>query len=119
MSNDSIVDERTLREIYLPAFETAVKESKPWTVMCSYNKITGTYSSENSWLMNEVLRKEWGFDGLVMTDWGACNDHVEGVASGVDLCMPRMSDRLDRDLAAAVRNGLLDESVLDTACERG
>lgn len=117
MSVSAEIPEQTLREIYLASFEHAVKEGKPWTVMCSYNKIAGTYSSENPWLMNEVLRKEWGFDGLVMTDWGACNDHVRGVASGIDLCMPRMSDRLDRDLAAAVRNGLLDESVLDTACE--
>ena len=117
MSVSADIPEQALREIYLASFEHAVKGGKPWTVMCSYNKIAGVYSSENPWLMNGVLRDEWGFGGLVMTDWGACNDHVEGVASGVDLCMPRMNDRLDRDLVEAVRNGTLEEIVLDAACE--
>ncbi len=117
MSVSADIPEQALREIYLASFEHAVKGGKPWTVMCAYNKIAGVYASENPWLMNGVLREEWGFDGLVMTDWGACNDHAEGVAAGVDLCMPRMSDRLDRDLVAAVCSGVLEESALDTACE--
>lgn len=117
MSVSADIPEQALREIYLTSFEHAVKGGKPWTVMCSYNKIAGVYSSENPWLMNGVLRDEWGFNGLVMTDWGACNDHVEGVASGVDLCMPRMNDRFDNDLAEAVRNGMLEVSALDAACE--
>ena len=76
MSNDSVADERTIREIYFPAFETAVKKSQPKTVMCSYNKINGIYASDNEWLLTKVLRDEWGFEGFVMTDWGAVDDRV-------------------------------------------
>ena len=88
MTADSRMDERTLREIYLPAFETAVREGRPWTLMCSYNRVNGTYASENSLLLNEILRDEWGFTGFTMSDWGAVNDRVRGVAAGLDLEMP-------------------------------
>lgn len=118
MTVSAVVDERTLREIYLPAFETAVKKAQPWTVMCSYNKINGVYSSENDWLLNKVLRDEWGFKGYVMTDWGACNDRVKGLPAGLDLEMPS-SGRINTDkLIRAVYDGKLDEKYLDTACER-
>lgn len=118
MTVSAVVDERTLREIYFPAFETAVKKAQPWTVMCSYNKINGTYASENKWLLTDVLRGEWGFKGFVMSDWGAVNDRVRGIKAGLDLEMPS-SARLNTDkVIAAVQNGTLDESVLDLACER-
>ncbi len=117
MSVSAEVSERALREIYLASFEPAVKKGQPWTVMCSYNKINGTYSSENPWLMNTVLRGEWGFDGAVITDWSACNDHVAGVAAGIDLEMPRSGNKHDRELVEAVRSGKMDENLLDMACE--
>jgi len=82
------VDERTLREIYLPAFERVVTQAAPWTLMCSYNRINGVYAAENHWLLTEVLRDEWGFDGLVMSDWDAVNIREHGVAAGLDLEMP-------------------------------
>lgn len=111
----SIVDERALREIYLKAFEKIVKESSPRTVMCSYNKVNGVYSSENKWLMEDVLRGEWGFDGLVMTDWGATCDRVKGIQSGIDLEMPSSGDTNTKKIVAAVKNGELDEADLDKA----
>lgn len=114
----SEVDERTLREIYFPAFETVVKKAQPWTVMCSYNLINGTYSSENEWLLNEVLRKEWGFKGMVVSDWGAVSDRVKGVAAGLDLEMPSSKGVTDAYLVEAVKQGKLSEKVLDQACER-
>lgn len=113
MSSDSRMDERTMREIYLPAFETAVKESKPWTVMCSYNRINGTYAAENQQLLTDILRKEWGFDGFVVSDWGAVNDRVEGVRAGLDLEMPPSYGINDRLVEKAVWEGRLDASVLD------
>lgn len=113
MSSDSRVDERTMREIYLPAFETAVKKSHPWTVMCSYNRINGTYAAENNWLLTEVLREEWGFDGFVVSDWGAVNDRVAGIKAGLDLEMPPSFGVNDRLIVEAVKNGTLDEKVLD------
>ncbi len=117
MSSSSDADERTLREIYLAPFENAVKNAKPWTVMCSYNRINGTYSSENKWLLTDVLRNEWGFDGYVMTDWGATVDRVEGVKAGVDLEMPSSDGINDRKVIQAVKNGELSEADVDRACE--
>ena len=115
MSVNVECDERAKREIYLAGFERAVKKGKPWTVMCSYNKIDGVYSSENPWLLREVLRDEWGFDGFTMTDWGACNDHVKGVEAGMDLAMPSLGPGADEKIVEAERAGLLDERVLDRA----
>ena len=119
MSNDSIVDERTLREIYLPAFEASVKESKPWTVMCSYNKISGTFAAENKYLLTDILRDEWGFDGYVVSDWGATTaDRVKCLEAGMDLEMPGKNVANDKQLVEAVNSGKMDVAVLDTACER-
>lgn len=115
---DSVVDERTLREIYLPAFEAAVKKAKPWTVMCAYNKLNGTYCSQNKRLLTELLRDEWGFDGVVMTDWGACDDRVAGLAAGQDLEMPSSGPANDAAIVAAVKAGAVDEKTLDRAVER-
>ena len=118
MSSSSDVDERTLREIYFPGFEIPVREEKPWTVMCSYNRVNGTFASENHWLLTEVLRDEWGFDGYVMSDWGAVADRVKGVAAGLDLEMPSSGGYNDRKIVAAVRAGELDEKLVDLAVER-
>ena len=118
MSGSSETDERTMREIYFPAFETAVKKASPWTFMCSYNKINGTYASENEWLLTDVLRKEWGFKGYVMSDWGAVNDRVKGVAAGLDLEMPATGSDNDALIVEAVKNGTLSEEVLDRTVER-
>ena len=118
MSSSSDADERTLREIYFPAFETTVKKAHPWTVMCSYNKINGVYASQNPWLLTDVLRKEWGFDGYVMSDWGAVSDRVPGLAAGLDLEMPSSGGVNDKKIVQAVRSGELDEAVLDQAVER-
>lgn len=118
LSCSSEADERTLREIYLAAFETAVREGKPDTVMCSYNRINGVFASENHWLLTEVLRDEWGFEGYVMSDWGAVNRRVPGLAAGLDLEMPGSGGATDREIVEAVQNGTLDEKVLDTAVER-
>ncbi|MCU0519497.1 MAG: glycoside hydrolase family 3 C-terminal domain-containing protein [Anaerolineae bacterium] len=115
---DTIVDERTLREIYLAGFETAVRESRPWTVMCAYNRLNGTYCSEHPWLLTEVLREQWGYDGIVISDWGAVNDRVAAVAAGLELEMPGSGGVTDADIVAAVRSGQLGESVLDRAIER-
>ncbi len=118
MSSDSQMDERTLREIYLPAFEAAVKRAKPWTVMCSYNRLNGVYASEHPWLLTGLLRDEWGFDGCVMSDWGAVNDRAKGVAAGLDLEMPGSGGVNDRRIVEAVRAGALDEKLVDQAVER-
>lgn len=115
---DVRVDERTLREIYLPAFETAVKECQPWTVMCAYNKLNGTYCAENKWLLTDVLKNEWGHEGIVVTDWGACNDRVEGLKAGQELEMPGNEGLNDLEVIKAVREGRLDEDVLDEAVRR-
>lgn len=115
MSVSAVVDERTLREIYLSAFETAVKEAHPDTLMCSYNRINGTYSSENPLLLKKILRDEWGFDGFVMSDWGAVNDRAAGVEAGLDLEMPSSCGINERNIINAVEEGTLDESFLDTA----
>ena len=113
MTVSSEVDERALREIYLTAFEKAVKKSRPWTVMNAYNRLNGVYCSENEWLQNQVLRKEWGFDGLVVSDWGAVNKRVEGIKAGNDLEMPSSAGVNAIRIADAVISGELDEAVLD------
>ena len=118
MSSSSNVDERTLREIYFPAFEISVKKAQPWTVMCSYNRLNGTYASEHPWLLTDVLRKEWGFEGYVMSDWGAVSNRVAGVAAGLDLEMPASGGINDKKIVDAVRSGELDEAVVDQAVER-
>ncbi len=118
MSISAEIDERTLREIYLPAFETAVKKAKPWTVMCAYNKINGTYGSENRWLLADVLRGEWAFDGFVVSDWGAVHDRVASLKAGVDLEMPGPRERRVKSVVEAVRSGALDESILNEAVHR-
>jgi beta-glucosidase len=112
------VDDRTLREIYLPAFERVVKLSQPWTVMCAYNKVNGIYCSEHHWLLTEVLRGEWGFEGLVVSDWGAVHDRVAALQGGLDLEMPPNLGVSDAAIVAAVRDGSLDESILDESVRR-
>ncbi len=118
MSSSSEIDERTMREIYLAAFEGAVKKQKPWTVMCSYNKINGVYGAENRWSLTDVLRGEWGFDGFVVSDWGAVNDRVPDLEAGLDLEMPSSGGVNDRLIVEAVKDGRLKEEVLDEAVER-
>ena len=117
LSSSSEIDERTLREIYLAAFEGAVKKQKPWTVMCSYNRINGTYAAENKEMLTDVLRKEWGFDGFVVSDWGAVNDRVPDLEAGLDLEMPSSGGVNDRLIVEAVKEGRLKEEVLDQAVE--
>ena len=118
MSSSSEVDERTLREIYFPAFETAVKKAQPCTFMCSYNQINGTFASENKWLLTDVLRGEWGFKGYVMSDWGAVNDRVKGLEAGLELEMPASGGDNDAMIVKAVKDGALEEKILDQAAER-
>ena len=108
-----MVDERTLREIYLPAFETAVKKAKPWTVMCAYNKLNGAYCSEHHELLVDILKDEWGFEGLVVSDWGAVHDRVKALQGGLDLEMPGPKPRRVQAVVEAVRGGELDEAVLE------
>lgn len=112
------VDERALREIYLPAFERVVKRSQPWTVMCAYNKVNGVYASEHHWLLTEVLRDEWGFVGVVVSDWGAVHDRVAALRAGLDLEMPPNLGVSDRAIVSAVQSGELDHAVLDLAVNR-
>lgn len=118
MTNSSQVDERTLREIYLAAFEGAVKQARPWTVMNSYNRINETYVGESKEYLTDILRDEWGFDGYVMSDWGAVNDRVEALKAGMDLEMPASGGINDAMIVKAVQDGSLDEAVVDQACER-
>lgn len=113
MTIDTIADERTLREIYLASFEIAVKEGKPWTVMNAYNKLLGTYCAENEWLLGKVLREEWGFDGVVVTDWGAENEIPKGIKAGQNLEMPSSNGLGSKALYDAVINGQLSEEELD------
>ncbi|MBO4337203.1 MAG: glycoside hydrolase family 3 protein, partial [Lachnospiraceae bacterium] len=117
MSVDARMDERTLREIYLPAFEEAVKQAKPWTIMSSYNRLNGGYVGEDKRILTDILRGEWGFDGYVMSDWGAVSNRVDGIKAGLDLEMPSSKGENDRMIAAAVRNGELDEALVDRAVE--
>ena len=118
MTIDTIVDERTLREIYLASFETAIKEAQPWTVMCAYNKLNGEYCSENYRLLTEILRNEWGFEGFVVSDWGAVNDRDKGLSSGLELQMPADAGMGDNLIVEAVKKNRLSECVLDEAVER-
>ena len=118
MSGDSRVDERTLNEIYLAAFEGAVKKQKPWTVMCSYNKINGVYAAENRKYLTDTLREQWGFDGYVMSDWGAVNNRVEDLKAGLDLEMPSSLGANDKLIVGAVQSGNLKECVVNAAVER-
>lgn len=117
-SINAAVDERTLRELYLPAFEKAVKQAQPWTVMCSYNKINGTLASEHHQLLTEILKDEWGFEGLVVSDWGAVRDRVAALQAGLDWEMPGPQDRRVRDVIEAVSSGELDEAILDESVRR-
>lgn len=118
MTGNSIVDERALREIYLAAFERAVKKGQPATVMSAYNKLNGTYCSENETLLTSILRDEWGFEGAVVSDWGAINDRVQGLIAGNDLEMPGSGGFNDKKIIDAVKNGYLDESLLDKSVDR-
>lgn len=117
MSVSSEVDERTMREIYLAAFEGAVKNAKPWTVMCSYNRINGIHASQNKWLLTDVLRNEWGYNGLVMSDWGAVDDRVLGVKAGLDLEMPASMGKNDKRIVEAVLLGKLSIDDVNKACK--
>ncbi len=114
---DEIIDERALRELYLTAFEICVKEAKPWTVMNSYNRINGIYSSQNKWLQEKVLREEWGFDGLIVTDWGSSVDRVPGLKCGTDLEMPSSGTLNKKKIIETVKNGELDEKMLAKAVD--
>ena len=114
---DSVADERAMREIYLKPFEIAVKRGKPATIMCAYNRINGTYCCENKWLLTDVLRREWGFDGLVMTDWGAMQDRVTALKAGLDLEMPGDTAVCRRRILDALKDGSLEREVLDRAVE--
>ncbi len=116
-NSDSVLDERTLREMYLTGFEIAVKEGKPRTVMCAYPKVNGTHASDSRELLTDILRTEWGFEGLVVTDWGAMNDRIEGFRAGCDLNMPGGSDYMEADVLEAIQAGKLPESSVD-ACAR-
>ena len=113
MASDSIVDERTLRELYLTGFEIVVKEAHPKTIMSSYNLINGTYANENAHLLQDILRKDWGFDGAVVTDWGGSNDHALGVKNGSTLEMPFPGDDSVRELMKAVQSGKITEADVD------
>jgi beta-glucosidase len=115
---DTIVDERTLREIYLTAFEIAVKQSQPWTVMCAYNRLGGTFCSEHDRLLNDILRDEWGFEGFVVTDWGAQNNRVDGLSAGLDLEMPGSGGINDQRIVDAVTEGSLSEETVERAARR-
>ncbi len=118
MTSSSNMSERTLREIYLPAFETAVREAGAWTMMCSYNRVNGVFASENPTLLTEILRNEWGFDGFVMSDWGAVNEKIEAVKAGLELEMPGPCEDNVKKVIVAVESGELPMEVLDQAAGR-
>ena len=117
-TSNSVLDERTLRELYLTAFEIAVKEGKPSTVMCAYPKLNGVHCSDNKRLLTDILRTEWGFGGMVVTDWGAMNDRIEGFRAGCDLNMPGGSDYMEKEVLQAVKNGTLPVSCIDNSARR-
>lgn len=118
LTSNSIIDERALREIYLTAFEMIVKEAKPWTLMCSYNKINGEYGCQNTYTLDKCLRKEWGFEGIVVTDWGAMDRRVDALKAGLELEMPGPADYNDNEIVEAVKAGELAEEVLDESASR-
>ncbi|UYX55257.1 glycoside hydrolase family 3 C-terminal domain-containing protein [Bacillus thuringiensis] len=118
MSVDAIVDERTLREIYLASFEDVIKEAQPWTVMSAYNKVNGEYASENNYLLNDILKDEWGFEGFVVSDWGAVNERVESLANGLELEMPSSFGIGEKKIVDAVNCGGLAAEKLDQVVER-
>ncbi len=113
MTVDSVVDERAFREIYLTSFEKTVKQAQPWTIMCAYNRLNGTYCAENKWLLTDVLRNEWGYKGMIVTDWGAENDRVEGLLAGQELEMPTSNGVGNRQIVEAVKSGKIPEEFLD------
>ena len=117
-TSNSVLDDRTLRELYLTAFEIAVKEGKPSTVMCAYPKLNGVHCSDNKRLLTDILRTEWGFGGMVVTDWGAMNDRIEGFRAGCDLNMPGGSDYMEKEVLQAVKDGALPESCVDDSARR-
>jgi beta-glucosidase len=117
-TSDSVMDERTLRELYLTAFETAVKEGKPSTIMCAYPKLNGIHCSDHKGLLTDILREEWGFEGMVVTDWGAMNDRIEGFRAGCDLNMPGGSAYMEKEVLTAVKSGALPESAVDDSARR-
>lgn len=117
-SSDSVMDERTMRELYLAGFELAVKEGRPSAVMCAYNKINGEHCSDSKMLLTDILRDKWGFDGMVVTDWGAMSDRIRGFAAGCDLNMPGGSAYMEKEAAQAVRDGTLSETDIDRCAER-
>ena len=117
MASDSVVDERSLRELYLTGFEIVVKEAAPKTIMSSYNLVNGTYANENAYLLQDILRRDWGFSGAVVTDWGGSNDHALGVKNGSTLEMPAPGGDSVRELLAAVESGKITESDIDAACQ--
>lgn len=118
MAIDAIVDERTLREIYLASFEGAVKEGKPWSVMSAYNKVNGDYCSENKKLLTDILKEEWEFEGMVVSDWGAVNERADGLDAGLDLEMPSSGGLGKKKILEAIKSGELSEGKLDEAVER-
>ncbi len=117
-SVNAVVDERTLREIYLASFEGAVKQAQPWTVMCAYNKVNGEYCSENKYLLNNILKEEWGLKGFVVSDWYAVSERVDGLIAGLDLEMPSSNGKGDRKIVEAVLNGTMSEDIVNQAVER-
>lgn len=118
MTVNAVVDERTLREIYLTPFEIAIKKAQPWTVMCAYNRLNGVYCAEDPWLLTDVLRRDFGFKGIVVTDWGAENDRVEGLLAGQELEMPFSGGANDKAIVQAVRDGRISEEFLDQMVDR-
>ncbi|MDD9271193.1 beta-glucosidase [Paenibacillus sp. GCM10023248] len=118
MSTNAVVDERTLREIYLASFEGAVKQGQPWTVMCAYNKLNGEFCAENERLLTDILKEEWGHEGFVVSDWGAVNERADGLGAGLELEMPSSAGAGDRKIVEAVRSGRLSEDKLNAAVER-
>lgn len=113
MTVSTVADERTLREIYLAPFETTVREAQPWTIMNAYNRLNGVYCAEHKWLLTDVLRGDWGYNGIVITDWGAENNRVDGLVAGQEVEMPSSNGYNNKKIVEAVRNGSLDEKVLD------